>query len=319
MKPQIVFLDAATVDLGDVDVTPLKREGIYTAYKDGSPQQLLTRAKNADVLISNKFVLDDSVFKYLPQLKLVCVSATGVNNVDLKAARARGIAVCNVPGYSTVTVAEHALLFMLALSHRLMVHSDAAVDGTWSRAKTFTILDFPFSDLRGKTLGIVGFGQIGREVKRLAAAFGMKILIADIPGRPKAKGRNPLASVLKKSDFVTLHAPLTRLTHHLIDASRLKFFKKNAALLNLARGGLVDEIAVARALKSGILGAYATDVLHVEPPLKNHPLFDKSIRDKVLMTPHIAWASLESRQNLINEMAANIRAFKKGKKKNRVD
>ena len=293
---KIVFLDAATVDLGDMDVSPLRRLGTYRAYDDTSPSQIVSRAREAEVIVANKCVLAGKDLARLPHLKLVCVAATGVNNVDLTAARGRGIAVTNVAGYSTATVAEHALLFLLAFSHRLLEHRDAALNGAWTRSGGFAFLGHPFSDLRGKTLGIVGYGTIGREVARLARAFGMKVLVAKIPkihGRvyPKSPLRFPLGQVLRKSDFITLHCALTEATFHLINKETLRWIRPEAFLLNLARGAVVEEGAVARALRRGRLAGYAADVSEREPPPPNHPLFSRRIRGKVLLTPHVAWAS----------------------------
>ncbi|HEX5036276.1 MAG TPA: D-2-hydroxyacid dehydrogenase [bacterium] len=318
---RIVFLDAATVDLGDVDMSALRRVGAYHAFRDTRPSQIVSRARNADVIVTNKCVLGETELSRLPRLRLICVAATGVNNVDLISARRRGVAVANVAGYSTATVAEHALMFLLALSHRLPTHHEAAVSGAWSRSPHFAWLGRPFCDLEGKTLGIVGFGSIGRRVARLAASFGMKIALARIPGRSYRKGdarRLSLRSVMKRSDFLSLHCPLTKTTRHLINRRSLAWMKPTAFLLNLARGPVVEETAVARALEKGRLAGYAADVLSEEPPPRAHPLLARRLTGKVLLTPHIAWASRESRQRLVREMAQNIRAFKNGRRRNRV-
>lgn len=317
--PRLVFLDASTVQLGDVDEGALKKLGSYRTFDDCRPSEILQKARGASILITNKCEMNRVVLEGLPALKLLCVAATGVNNVDLEAARARGVAVCNVKGYSTTTVAEHAILFLLALSHRLLKHHEASVGGGWSRARHFGVLDFPFSDLSGKTLGLVGYGVIGRRVAQLARAFGMKVMVAEIPGRRYAgAGRFPLAAVLRHSDFVSLHCPLSDLTKNLINKKTLACMKPTACLLNLSRGAIVDENAVADALSRRQIRAYAADVLRREPPPRHHPLFAKKLRDRVLLTPHVAWASVESRQRLLDEIALNIRAFLNGKKRNRV-
>ncbi len=308
-KPDIVFLDAGSVDLGDVDLSPFKKIGNYIPYKTSSSSQIIKRVGTSPILISNKFILDDSVLKQLPQLKLICVAATGTNNVDLKSAKKRGIAVANVAGYSTSQVAEHTLLFLLALSHRLIPHHQASLEGLWSRSSHFALLDFPFADLRGKTLGIIGYGHIGRKVATLAKAFGMKIIVGK---------RGSLKDLFSTADYVTLHCPLSRETYHLVGTSYLSMMKKGSYLLNLSRGPVIVEKDVASALKKGLLAGFATDVLDKEPPPKNHPFFGKQIRDKILITPHVAWAALESRQKLMDEIAKNIGAFLKGKKRNRI-
>ncbi len=321
MLPTLVFLDVSSVDWwGDIDLSPLRRLGRFKVYPDTTPAQMIPRSREADILITNKCLLGEKELIKLPQLKLIAVTATGVNNIDLKAAQNRGVAVTNVPGYSTKTVAEHALAFLLAFSHRLLEHHSSALSGKWSRSPLYTLVDYPFHDLNGKTLGIIGFGNIGREVARLTRGFGMKILVARIPGRnyPSSSRRLSLRGVFQKSDYVTIHCPLTKQTNQLINRSRLRWMKPTACLLNLARGPIVDEEAIANALAKNRLAGYATDVLFQEPPPRSHPLFRKNLADKVLITPHVAWASVESRQRLIDETAKNIEAFKKGKKRNRI-
>lgn len=307
----IVFLDAATVDLGDLDMSGFARLGNYRAYANSRQDQVVARARGADVVITNKCLLRERELARLPKLKLICVAATGINNVDLEYAKQRGVAVTNVRGYSTTTVAEHTLLFLLAFSHRLLAHHRAAIDGTWSRSPHFTVLDFPFTDLHGKILGIIGYGAIGREVGRLARAFGMKVLVGKISGRKYRGGPNriSLKTLLRRSDFVSLHCPLTDRTHHLLNSKNLPCMKSSAVLLNMARGAIVDEAALARALRSGRLAGYGADVLSQEPPPRNHSLFQKKICDKVLLTPHMAWASRESRQRLADQIVKNIKNF----------
>ncbi len=320
-RMRIVFLDAGTVDLGDVDVSSLRRLGSYRAFADTLPSRIVSRARGADIVVTNKCVLGAREINALPRLALIAVAATGVNNVDLVAARRRRVAVTNVAGYSTTTVAEHALLFLLSFSHRLREHHEAALSH-WSRSGKFALLDHPYADLFGKTLGVVGYGAIGRRVARLAGAFGMKVMIAKLPGRryPSAPKRFALRDVLRTADFVTLHCPLTEATRHLINKATLRRMKPGAFLLNLSRGAVVSEkdVAAALALVGGRLAGYATDVLSREPPPENHPLFARRIRDKVLMTPHVAWASRESRQRLVDEIARNIRAFQNGRRRNRI-
>jgi Lactate dehydrogenase and related dehydrogenases len=319
-KPRILFLDAPTVDLADLDLRPLKRQGVYRPFSLTAKDPLPPEARNAQIFISNKYYLGAGQFKLCPRLRLVAVAATGVNNVDLDATRQAGIAVANVVGYSTPTVAEHALLFLLALSHRLLEHYRSATSGEWSRGPYYADLSHPYSDLGGKTLGIVGYGNIGRAVARLAKAFGMKVLLARIPGRKYSASAKhvPLDNVLRSSDFVTIHCPLTDLTQGLFDEKNLRKMKARASLLNLARGPIVVSLDVARALKEGRIAGYATDVLETEPPPLDHPLLDPALKGRVLLTPHIAWASRESRQRMVEELAKNIAAFRRGKKRNRV-
>jgi glycerate dehydrogenase len=320
---RLVFLDAATVDLGDVDISPLRRLGDYRSFDDTRPSQIVRHAAGADVVITNKCVLGEKILKALPCLKLICVAATGVNNVDLGAARRLGIAVTNVAGYSTDSVAEHTLSFILGLSHRLLDHQEAAAGGAWARSPHFAWFGRPYRELKGKTLGLIGYGRIGRRVARLARAFGMRIRIAKIPGRRYgrsrgAPGRFPLRDLLRGSDFVSLHCPLTEVTRHLMNARSLGWMRRGAFLLNLARGPIVEEGAVARALRRGRLGGYAADVLAEEPPRAGSPLLSRRLKGRVLLTPHVAWASREARQRLVKEMFENVRSFQNGRRRNRV-
>lgn len=324
MKPlrqaNICFLDEATLDLGDLDLSALHEQGSYRAYPISRQAEVVRRLQGVQIAITNKCLLRESELSRLPDLKLICLCATGVNNIDLTAAKRHGIAVTNVAGYSTINVAEHTLLFMLACAHRLSEHVRSVHHGDWTKSLHFTVLDYPFSNLAGKTLGIVGYGAIGKKVAKLARAFDMEILIAKLPGRKYGASpkRVHLDTLLRKSDFVSLHCALNETTQHLIKRDQLRLMKSSAYLLNLARGPVVKEYDVANALRQRQLAGYATDVLATEPPPGNHPLFQRDIQDKVLITPHVAWANRESRQNLIDEMAMNIQAFKAGKRRNRI-
>ncbi len=318
MKPIITFLDAATVDLGDIDITFLKKQGTYRTHANLNFNDIGIQASDSEIVIANKFLINEAFLNKMPKLKLVCIAATGANNVDWEALKKRKIALCNVAGYSTQTVAEHTLLFMLVLAHRLPEHQKAAIDGTWAKSTFFGCLNYPFSDLAGKTLGLIGSGTIGKQVARLAKAFGMKVLLAQIPGRPLSDKKIPLKTVLKKSDYVSVHCPLSSLTQNLINEKTLSLFKKGAFLINVARGPIVDEAAVAKALAANQLAGYAADVVTKEPISLDNPLLCPSINSKIILTPHVAWASKESRQRLINEIALNIDYFLKGKKRNRL-
>jgi glycerate dehydrogenase len=318
---KIVFLDAATADLGDVDLTALTQEGSYQSLTLGSRSRIPKKVCDAQVVITNKVLLGPSQMDFFSNLKLICVAATGVNNIDLPAAQNRGIGVANVAGYSTNTVVEHTMMFLLACSHRLLEHHRAVREGRWSRSPYFTLLEFPFSDLAGKTLGVVGYGHIGSRVAGLARAFGMKVLPAKLSPTPFKKNikRYPLSKVIRESDFITLHCALSSRTRGLINRQRLKLMKPTAYLLNLARGPVVVEKDVVWALEKKHIAGYATDVTEEEPIPKNHPFLKKTLRNKILLSPHIAWASRESRQRLIDEIGLNISAFKKGKRRNRLD
>ncbi len=320
-KPlNIVFLDASTLNYGNVNTGPLKKLGNLISYDQTTPSQLKSRIKNADIIITNKVVLNESNLDLSPNLKLICLAATGYNNVDVEAAKKRGIAVVNAVGYCTDAVAEHALMFLLGLSRRFVEHHEAVMNKEWSRSRIFNVTDYPFSNLGNTTLGIVGYGAIGKKLTKLAKGLGMRVLVSKIPGKKykdKTK-RHALKTVIMKSDFLSLHCPLSPLTLHLINHDTLALMKPSAYLLNLARGPIVDETAVAIALLDNKIKGYATDVMEHEPPSKDHPFLDRKLRGKVFITPHVAWASVESRQNLINEIGINIQAFLKGKKRNRV-
>lgn len=309
------------MDLGDVDLTALTRTGIFQSLTLGSCSRIPKKVKDAHVVITNKVFLGPTQMDLFSDLKLICVAATGVNNIDLPAAQRRGIGVANVAGYSTNTVVEHTMMFLLACSHRLMEHHRAAREGRWSRSPSFTLLDYPFRDLAGKTLGIVGYGHIGSKVAGLARAFGMKVLPAKLSPKPFKKNikRYPLSQVLRESDFITLHCALSSQTRGLMNRQKLKLMKPTAYLLNLARGPVVVEKDVVRALEKNQIAGYATDVTEEEPIPKGHPFLKEKFRDKILLSPHIAWASRESRQRLIDEIGLNISAFQAGKRRNRLD
>lgn len=318
----IVFLDSSTLDLGDLDLSPIRQCGSWQAYSNTASYEIIERLRSAEIVITNKCVLTAAHFQALPDLRLVCVTATGVNNIDLDAARAHGIAVANVRNYSTPSVAEHAFLLMLALSHRFLVHERAARED-WHATPSFAVLDFPFTELAGKTLGIMGYGAIGQAVSRIARAYRMKVKVAALPGRHYADSRPRITrmafdEVLRSSDFVSLHTALTEHTRHLISREALSKMKKTAYLLNLARGDIVDEHALVQSLRAGEIAGYASDVLAHEPPREDHPLFSDDLRDRVLLTPHVAWASRESRARMVDEIAKNIRAFIQGRSRNRV-
>jgi glycerate dehydrogenase len=324
-----VFLDLASVDRGDLDLASLHRVAAsWITHPQTPPELTAARIGDAAVAVTNKVVIDRAVIAACPGLRLICVAATGTNNVDLEAARERGIAVCNVTGYATPSVVQHVLALMLALTTRLAEHAAAARDGRWAASDLFCVLDFPFRELAGRTLGIVGYGELGRGVERVGEALGMSVLIAQRPGGPPLEGRVPLDELLARSDVVTLHVPLADNTRGLIGARELALMKPDALLINTARGGIVDEAALIAALRAGRLGGAGVDVLAVEPPRGESPLLDapphggSPLPDdplpNLIVTPHVAWASREARQRLIDEVALNIVAFGEGRERNRL-
>jgi glycerate dehydrogenase len=313
-----VFLDLESVDRGDLDLAPLKAAcSSWRWHAATDPPETAERVCDAEVVVSNKVVLDRAVLRQARRLRLVCVAATGTNNLDLEAARERGIAVANVTGYATPSVVQHVFSLILALTTRLPDYQRAVTDGAWQRSRQFCLLDFPIRELAGLTLGIVGYGELGRGVARLAEAFGMGVLLAQRPGGPPRQERLPLQELLPKVDVLSLHCPLTAQTRNLIGSNELALMKSDALLINTARGGILDELALAEALRSGRLGGAGIDVLSREPPRDGSPLLAPGIPNLIL-TPHIAWASRQSRQRLLDQVAENIRAFQGGVVRNRV-
>lgn len=308
MNPGAVFLDAASLKPDDLDLSPLQALPVSLTLHDHTASgETLERLRDADIAITNKVVIDAAIMAACPRLRLITVIATGTNNVDLATAAARGIHVANVQGYGTQAVAQHTFALLLALANRIPEYTRAASDGRWSASPSFCLMDYPVRDLAGSTLGIVGFGELGRAVAALAIAFGMRVLVADGRDSPVA-GRVPLAQLLREADIVSLHTLLTPDTTHLINAERIALMKPGALLVNTARGGLIDEAALADALRDGHLGGAALDVLSVEPPPLDHPLLRDNIPN-LLLTPHCAWASRGARQRLVDTTVANIRSF----------
>jgi glycerate dehydrogenase len=305
----IVFLDAGTVGPG-IDLRELAHFGEYREYFSSSQNEVIARASDATVVVTNKVVLDEAILSALPRLKFVQVFATGMNNVDLDAASRLGITVRNVAGYSTFSTAQHAFTLILTLFTGLDRYLQDA--RRWHESPFFTMCSHPIEELRGKTLGIVGAGAIGSQVARFAAAFEMRVLAWARSDRCELVSapwpRLPLPELVAESDVVSLHVPLTRETESMIDTHVLQRFKRGAFLVNTARGGLIDEVALVEALRSGRLGGAALDVLRQEPPKPDHPLLDGSTPN-VLVTPHIAWASSRSRQALFEGVLHNLKEY----------
>lgn len=313
-----VLLDRGSLDAGDLDLSAL--EGCFSAwrsYPETRSGQLAERIATADVVISNKVRLDRSVLQQTKHLKLVCIAATGTNNVDLEAAHECDIGVCNVLAYATPSVVEHVFTQLLALVRHSREYAARMRQQDWQRAAHFCLLEPPIHELAGKILGIVGHGELGQGVAQVARAFGMEVLLAQRPGGAPQAGRIPLMELLPRVDVLSLHCPLTEQTRNLIGAAQLAAMKPGAILINTARGGMVDEPALLRALESGQLGGAAIDVLGEEPPRNGNPLLAAELPN-LIVTPHIAWASVEARQRLVAELAANVRAFQQGEMRNRV-
>jgi glycerate dehydrogenase len=307
-----VFLDVKPLDQDDLDLKDLANAfSTLELYQSTSADQVIDRLKGVEVAIVNKVLLTGDVLAACPDLKLVLIAATGFNNVDLDAAKRLGITVCNCPAYSTAAVAQHTLMLLLALATSLPDYQTAVRTGGWQKAEHFCFLDFPIVELSGKTLGILGQGELGGAMTKLAEALGMRVLTANLPGRPERADRLSLDELLGQVDALSLHCPLTEQTRNLIGERELSLMKPGAFLINTARGGLVEEQALADALKRGHLGGAATDVLTKEPPVDGNPLLENDV-PRLIVTPHSAWGSREARQRAVDQLVANAQAFRIG-------
>ncbi len=316
---QIVLLDGYASNPGDLTWEPLKAMGEVTVYDRTQPSEVVERAHDAEIIVTNKVTLTRQTLEQLPNLRLICVLATGYNTIDTLAARDLGITVCNVPAYSTDSVAQMVFALILNMTNRVAHYARQTREGRWSAAPDFCYWDLPVSELAGKTLGIVGLGHIGAKVASIAREFGMDVFAftsknsIDLPDYIQ---KTTLEGLFGVSDILTLHCPLTPDTHELINARTLARMKRGALLVNTGRGPLVNEADVAEALASGQLGGYGADVMCSEPPAADNPLF---AQPNAFITPHIAWASVEARQRLLNATFANIRAFQDGHPQNVVN
>ena len=303
-----VFLDYESLDKNDLDFSAL--HAVFSQlelYPSTLATQVLARVQHADVIISNKVVLDAETLKQCSSLKLILISATGTNNIDLAQAKAQGITVCNCQGYGTSAVAQHTLMLMLALATSVIQYDRAVKQGEWNKSPIFCLLDFPIVELAGKTLGILGYGELGQAVAKLAEAFGMKIIVGALPNR-STENRVALSELLPQVDFLSLHCPLTEETRDLIDSQAFERMKPSAFLINCARGGIVNEQALATALRTGQIAGAATDVLSVEPPKEGNVLLADDIPN-LIITPHNAWGSVDARQRIVQQLTENALAF----------
>lgn len=306
----IVFLDSTAIPKH----IPILRPSFthtWTEYEHTSSAETIERAKDADIVITSKVIFDRETLKQLPKLKLIAITATGTNNVDLAAAEEMGIAVRNVTGYSSTTVPEHVMGLIFALKHSLAGWLRDQTEAKWVESKQFCYFDYPITDVRGSTLGVFGKGCLGTEVGRLANAVGMKVLYAEHKDATVCReGYTPFEEVLKQADIVTLHCPLTETTKNLMNAETLSKMKKGAFLINTGRGPLVDELALVDALKTGHLGGAALDVMVKEPPEKDNPLIlAAKTMPNLIITPHIAWASDSAVTKLVGKVMQNIEEF----------
>ncbi len=314
-----VFLDADSIRPDELDLSSLKHEiPDLTFYPHTRLEDAITRIGSAGIVICNKTPMRREVLAAASKLKLIAVAATGVNNVDLAAAADLGIVVCNARGYSTPSVVQVVFSMILVLLTRLFDYQSTVSSGVWQKSQQFCALDFSFAELKGKRIGIVGYGTIGRAVERVAEAFGMIPLIAERRAVTEVReNRLAFEEVLVQSDVLTLHCPFTPETKDLIAEKEISLMKPDALLINAARGGVVNEVALRDALNQGRIAGAGVDVLTNEPPTKGNPLLDPNIPN-LIITPHIAWASREARQRLVDQIAENIQAFNARSPKNLV-
>ena len=314
-----VFLDYATVSYrDDLDPSRLLRALPELEFRPQTAQPGVTPAiEGAGAVLVNKLRIGREAIASTPTLKLVALAATGTNNVDLDAARERGVAVCNLRDYCTASVVQHVMGTLLLLTHRLREYDALVRSGAWQKGEQFCLLEYPIRELCGRRFGVVGYGTLGRAVGRAAQAFGMELAIANRPGGAPQPGRVNIAELLSTVDVLSLHCPLTPATAGLIGASQLASMKPDAVLINTARGALVDGAALAAALRAGRLGGAAIDVLPQEPPVNGDPLLAPDIPN-LIVTPHVAWGAREARQRCVDEMAANVEDFLRGGRRGRV-
>ena len=309
---KLVILDAYTTNPGDLSWDELRALADGDIYDRTPPDEVLARARDAELVLTNKTIVDRTAIAALPKLRYIGVLATGYNIVDVQAAREQGIPVCNVPEYGTPNVAQATFALLLELTNRVGHHAQTVRDGRWCDSPDFCYWDFPQVELAGLTMGIVGLGRIGQAVARIATAFGMGVLAFDqFPPAvvPDGVGLADLGTLFRNSDVVTLHCPLTADNRELINTARLALMKPTAYLVNTARGGLVNDADLARALNEDRLAGAGLDVLSVEPPLRDNPLLTAK---NCLVTPHIAWATRAARARLIRTTVNNVRAFLDG-------
>ena len=305
---KIVLLDALT--LGDSDLSAFDKLGEFTSYKLTANAQRLAHIADNEVIITNKVIIDRAIIEANPQLKLICIAATGMNNVDLIAAEEAGIAVKNVAGYSTESVAQSTFAMLLNLVHQTRYYDHYTHSKEWCNSPTFTHIDVPFSELKGKKWGIIGYGAIGQRVADIAQVFGCELCYYSTSGKntQQAIEQVDLTTLLSSCDIISIHAPLNAQTGNLIDEKALKLLKKGAVILNLGRGGIIDEQAMAKALDQQDI-YHGSDVLAVEPMQQEHPYFSVKAQSRLMITPHTAWASSQARETLIKEIVNNIESI----------
>lgn len=307
-----VLLDAASLG-PDIDLAPLHEQvETLVVHERSTTHEAQARLAGAEIAIVNKVVLDAATLEALPSLKLICVLATGTNNIDMATANRLGIAVKNVTGYGTASVAQHTLMLLLNLANRLPLYRHDVAAGHWNQSPFFCLMDHRTLELEGKHLAIVGQGELGGRVAQLAEALGMRVTFTARPGNEAHDARPGLLELAPDVDAISLHCPLSEATHHLVDADLLARLRQDALLINCARGSIIDEVAALDALRAGRLGGLAVDVLPEEPPRDGHPLLD-ALNDplNLIVTPHNAWITPEARQNIVSLTVNNLQDWYK--------
>jgi len=316
---KIVVLERGTVG-ADVSVDLLSRYGELIAYENTLPEEIPERVADADIIVANKRPINEKTIGGADKVKLVCQFATGYDNIDIDYCRKRNIAVVNVSNYSTDAVVQHTFALTFYLLEHLRFYDDYVKSGEYSRQSRFSYFDRVYTELSGKTWGIIGMGNIGRSVAKAAEAFGCRVIRYSTSGskREEAWAEADLDTILKESDILSLHCPLNDQTRYLIDAAALKKMKKTAILINVARGAVVNNADLAEALEAGTIAAAGLDVMEQEPIAEENPLMRIKDSDRLIITPHMAWASLEARRRVVEEAGLNIEAFLKGECRNRI-
>ena len=317
---KICVLDAATLG-ADLDIKPFTECGEVIVYPLTSPKEVEERIKDVDVIITNKVVLNRTNLKDAKNLKLIALLSTGYNTIDIEYAKEKGIGVANVAGYSTQSVAQHTFAMLLHLVHHNGQYDEYVKSKQYASSEMFTFIAWPFNELSGKTIGIIGMGAIGNAVAKIAEAFGMNVIYYSTTGKniSHERYRNvDLEELLKQSDVVSIHSPYSEKTHHLITYKEIKMMKNNAYLLNLGRGNIVVEDDLASAINDNLIAGAGIDVLSNEPIDMNNPLFKVKDQNKLFITPHIAWSSVEARNLLVREVTDNIHAISNGEERNRI-
>ena len=309
-RPLCVFLDRASIDLDDLDLSLIEQSTELVNHASCSTDELVDKCRDAEIIIVNKVLLQREHFTALPRLKLVCVIATGTNNVDLAAASESGVIVCNVRDYAAASVSQHVMMLILALTTHFLQYQRDIEQGAWQAQDQFCLLSYPMQELQGKSIGLIGYGHIAHAVEKLALAFGMQVLIGQSlnPTATKQAGRVELDQLYRQSDVISVHCPLTEQSRNLINRREFELMKPSAIVINAARGGIINETDLIDALQNGRIAGAGIDCLTQEPPPADHPMITARI-PQLILTPHNAWGTIQARQRLVDGTAQNIQDY----------